>query len=110
MKLSNRVLSSLLAMVAAGCGANDELSGEEAASLDSALVAPAAGVNTERVSMTSPNWTATAWQSETAGSAKDDFEYVAYNAEDTDTTHVTYPQRVERDPQNRPFVDRVVCP
>lgn len=110
MRLNSVIAGALLAFLAAGCGANDELENEGATSLKSELVASGPGSFTERVSLSSPDWPASAWQSETAGAAKDRYEYVAYNAEDTDTTHVTYPQRAERDAMNRPYVDRIVCP
>ncbi len=103
----------LSVIVATGCsGASvGETEGEErVAESDQALVSGTTGVGVGDVSRISTDWTASAWQSEAWGAASGGFEYAVYNAEDTNTAHVTYPVTTTNDPQGRKYIDRIVCP
>ena len=110
MKLKRVIAGSLMSLASLGCGATDEWEDPAVTSASSALLPGQSVGSTEQVSFFSTDWTSTAWQSETAGAFLNGFYYAAFNAEDTNTSHVTYPQRVERDSSNRPYVDRIVCP
>lgn len=97
----------LLTLAGFGCSGPDDRLDEVA----SELVAWDGVGNTESVSRFSTDWTSTAWQSEVAAAVSTDFHLQgAFNAEDTNTAHVTYPVRTERDSSNRFYVDRIVCP
>jgi hypothetical protein len=99
--------AALLTLAGFGCSGPDDRLDEVA----SDLVGGDGVGNTEPVSRFSTDWTSTAWQSEVTAAVSSDYHLQgAFNAEDTNTAHVTYPVRTQRDSLNRFYVDRIVCP
>jgi len=97
-------------VIGLGCSAEPDSGAEAVALVKSELISGASGVGTIDVSSVSADWNTTAWQSESVGVSVGFWQYVAYNAEDTNPAHVQYITTSTLDSSGRPFVDRVVCP
>src|SRR5690242_16496380 len=97
-KVTWSVLFILVGGIAgAGCGPEQE-SDETSVSVARSELISGSGSGVSDISTTSTDWTTTAGQAETAGDSVNDFVYVAYNAEDTNTAHTQYITTGTQDP------------